>query len=443
MARKHKKSLPEGEFTANIDDLSHDGHGVAHINGKTTFIFNALPGESVQFHYTYSRKKFDHGIATTISNASPERATPKCPHFGICGGCSLQHLKPFAQISYKQSTLLMQMQHFGNVVPNEILEPLVADQWGYRHKARLGVRYVIKKEALLVGFREKQSNYLALIASCEVLHPSVGQLIMPLREMIAKMNAFKEIAQIEVAIGEQQTGLIFRNLVALDTTDQQHLIDFGKQHNLWIYLQPGNADSVVKFYPDDDNLFLEYSLPMYDLFYKFHPLDFTQVNPSINRKMLPLALELLNLQPTDKVLDLFCGLGNFTLPIAQIAKHVVGVEGAEKMVQRAAMNAKINNLTNTRFYAANLMESCEQHAWTKENYTKILIDPPRSGALEILPLIASFNAQTIVYVSCNPATLARDAGELVNKYGYTLTKVGVIDMFPHTAHVESIALFEK
>jgi 23S rRNA (uracil1939-C5)-methyltransferase len=441
--RKRKNKLPEGKFIASIESLNHEGRGVAHVNGKATFIFNALPGETVEFDYTYSRKKFDCGKATTILSASTDRVTPRCNHFGICGGCSLQHVNVNAQISYKQNILLEQLRHFGAAKPENILPPLTASEYGYRHKARLGVRYVIKKETVLVGFREQQSNYLAQLSDCPVLHSSVGNLITPLRELIARLEAYQDIAQIEVAVAEPAPALVLRNLIELSANDKQILIEFAKQHDIWLYLQPGNADTVSKLYPNDEQLFLHYTLPEFNLTYQFHPLDFTQINPSINQKMVPLALSLLELKTTDKVLDLFCGLGNFTLPLAKIANHVVGVEGSEKMVERARMNAAHNAISNVEFFAADLMADCSNQAWAQQYYNKILLDPPRSGAFDILPLIANMKTNTIVYVSCNPATLARDAGELVNKYGYNLISVGVMDMFPHTAHVESIALFKK
>lgn len=443
MSRRHPKKPPQGNFTASIKSFSHDGRGIAAIDGKTTFIFGALPGETVEFTYTACHSKFDEGKVVNVITPAPERVTPNCQHFGVCGGCSLQHIASTTQIKHKQTMLLEQLKHFGNIVPKEILSPLTSDVWGYRHKARLGVRYVTKKATVLVGFREQNSNFLAQLERCEVLDPRVGNLIMPLREFIASLDAFNSISQIEVAITQTQVGLVFRHLEPLNSSDLEQLKTFGAEHGLWLYLQPAGPNSVTKLYPDDKQLFLHYSLPEFNLIYQFHPLDFTQVNPTINQKMVALALELLDVQPSDTVLDLFCGLGNFTLPIAQRAKHVVGVEGSDVMVERASMNAQTNHITNVEFYAANLMGDCSTHPWTTQSFTKILLDPPRSGALDILPLVAAMNAQTIVYVSCNPATLARDAGELVNRYGYTLQKAGVMDMFPHTEHVESIALFCK
>lgn len=451
MSNKRKRKPLPSRATAKVNRLTHEGRGIASVNDKTTFIFNALPGETVEFDYNQCHGKYDEGSAVTIVAAAPNRVVAKCPHFGLCGGCNLQHLSSAAQIEFKQQMLLEQLQHFGKLTPKTILPPTTGDVWGYRHKARLGVRDVIKKSTVLVGFRERQSPYLSVMEQCEVLHPSVGRLIMPLRDLIASLHARQQIAQIEVAIGDNVTALVFRNLIELDDHDKQLLSQFAEQHQLWLYLQPGKADSVTKLFPADEQLFLSYSLTeltnrghaLRPLTLQFHPLDFTQVNPSINTKMINQALKMLNLQPTDTVLDLFCGLGNFTLPMAQLAHQVVGVEGAEEMTVRARMNADLNQLQNVEFHAANLAVDCSQQPWAKQKFNKILIDPPRSGAIELLPLLASFKADIIVYVSCNPATLARDAGELVQKYGYTLQEAGVLDMFPQTAHVESIALFTR
>lgn len=434
-----------------ITGLSHDGRGIAHIGGKLVFIANALPGEVVSFAYTRKKTKYAEAKVVEIIKASPERITPKCQHFGYCGGCSVQHMAGNAQIAFKQDVLLEQLLHFGNLRPKEIISPIMGEEWGYRHKARLGVKYVIKKDAVLVGFREKNSPYLADLKRCEVLKPGVGSLIGELKALILSLNAYAHIAQIEVAIGDNKIALVVRNLIELTSEDIEKLRLFAKQHNLWVYLQPKGPASVYKIWPQDNNELLYYQLTIPQLTtqqltnpfitYHFHPLDFTQVNPSVNQQMLNKALELLDLQATDQVLDLFCGLGNFTLPIARNCQQVVGIEGDKLMVERAGYNAKINTISNAYFYTANLMDSISHEAWAKQNYTKILLDPPRGGALEIIPQIAGLKAQRIVYVSCNPATLARDAGLLVNQYGYQLAKAGVINMFPQTSHVESIALF--
>ena len=338
--------------------------------------------------------------------------------------------------------LLEHLQHFGKLKPDEVLEPLIGPAWGYRNKARVGVRYVFKKETTLVGFRERGSAFLAEINQCEILNPRVGQLITPLRELIDTFENKREVAQIEVAIGDTDVALVFRNLVELSEAEKTALINFGQEHNLQIFLQPAGPDSVFKIYPHDDTNYLTYTLPDFDLTMKFHPMDFTQVNTDINRNMVKRAVDFLDLKNDDTVLDLFCGLGNFTLPIATKAKHVVGVEGSELMTERAGMNAKANGLSNVEFHAANLMESIDDFDWAKQHYNKILLDPPRSGAEMLVEQIERFKASLIAYVSCNPATLARDAAILASK-GYHLTKAGIMDMFPHTSHVESIAVFSK
>ena len=431
---------------AQVTGLSHEGRGIAHVNGKTVFIANALPGETVLFNYTYTKAKYAEGEAVEIVEASPERVSPKCQHYGICGGCSMQHLASSAQITFKQQVLLEQLKHFGGIAPREILAPIVGDDWGYRHKARLGVRYVIKKGGALVGFREKNSRYLAELERCEVLHPAVGLLIPELKSLISSLEACQQIAQIEVAIGEKTVALVLRNLAELAAQDLAKLKVFAQQHGFWLYLQPKGPASTYKIWPEDKLELLSYELSVSQakkITYEFHPLDFTQVNPSINQQMVAKAIELLDLKATDRVLDLFCGLGNFSLAIAQYCQQVVGVEGDELMVKRATHNAKLNDITNASFYMANLMEPIAEQSWLKQKYSKILLDPPRSGALEILPQLAQLQVEKIVYVSCNPATLARDAGLLVNQLGYKLNKAGVMNMFPHTSHVESIALFEK
>lgn len=427
-----------------ITKLSHDGRGVARdAAGKTVFIDGVLPGETVSYTVTRSKRRFNEGIAVEVVNPSQQRVTPKCAHFLTCGGCAQQHIAVDVQLATKQQTLLEQLAHFGNVTPNNILEPLTGPIWGYRNKARLGVRYVIKKEKVLVGFRERHKNYLAELDQCEVLHPKIGLLITPLRDLIRSMAAYRDIAQIEVAVGDTRMALVFRNMVPLSTADQEILRVFAIQHDCDIYLQPGNPDSIVKLWPADGIERLYYSLPDYNLRLGFFPLDFTQVNPELNRKMIAQAISLLELNAHDVVLDLFCGLGNFTLAMATIAKMVVGVEGSASMVQRGYENAELNKLTNVSFYAADLTTDQQSAVWAKQRYNKILIDPPRTGAAEIIPLIASFGAEMLLYVSCNPATLARDSGILTQQFGYKLEHVGVMDMFAHTLHVEAMALFVR
>lgn len=424
-----------------VTKFSHDGRGIAAINGKTTFIDGALPNEEVSFIYTSRKSKYDEAKLNEVLKPSPLRAEPQCQHFTVCGGCSMQHIAPEAQIQLKQQMLLEQLSHFGGAEPDEILPPLTGPVWGYRRKARLGAKHVVKKGKVLVGFREKNGRYLADIERCEVLHPKVGTLITQLQALIANLVANDSIPQIEMAMGDDECALVFRHMEPLGEPDLAQLKAFAAQHQLQFFLQPGGVETIHPLWPEQPKP-LSYTLPDFNLTLYFQPADFTQVNIAINRRMVSHALTLLAPTKEDRVLDLFCGLGNFTLPLATLCKEVVGVEGDGAMVTRGYENAALNNITNASFYAANLAEDFSGAAWAKQGFDKILLDPPRTGALELIQYLPAFGASRIVYVSCNPATLARDAGMLANQ-GYRLTKVGVMDMFPHTRHVESIAVFEK
>lgn len=443
MARRHRRrKLPQDPVEVTIESLSHEGRGIARIEGKTIFIDGALTGETVKFLYTKKNSKYDEGkTVEVISSVSSDRVEAKCQHFGLCGGCSLMHMAPEAQLALKQKTLEEHLTHFGNVAPQKWLEPLTGPLFGYRRKARLGVKHVPKKERVLVGFREKGTPYLALLDRCEVLDQRVGARLAELGEMIGQLEAYNRIAQIEVAMDDDHVALIFRNLDPLSEQDQQALIGYGKANDLWIYLQSGGPDTVTPIWPENPQL--SYA-PEQGLQLDFEPSDFTQVNASINQKMIPYAMELLEVSEDDRILDLFCGLGNFSLPLAKRVTEVVGVEGDEALVRHARKNASNNQLDNATFEQADLTKTqLKDYPWAKAGFNKILLDPPRSGALEVLEQLADLGAERLVYVSCNPATLARDAGELVNKHGYTLVSTGIMDMFPHTRHVESIALFVK
>jgi 23S rRNA (uracil1939-C5)-methyltransferase len=439
MSRRRKK-IPEGTFETTIESLSHDGRGIAHIDGKTTFIRNALPGEKIIFKYTNMRGSFNAGVATEILSASSERVKSLCTHADMCGGCCLQHLKTEAQLKHKQQVMLEMLQHFGKVVPQEILPPLVGNNYSYRHKARLGVKHVEQKGDVLVGFREQNGRYISEILNCQILHPSVSDKIPLLRKLITSLTSLRVIPQIEVAVGDQQTALIIRHLKPLPLIDLEKIIVFAKQQKLEIYLQPKGPNTIHKIWPENNDNKLSYTLPDHEIKLQFHPTDFTQVNPEINRQMINQAIELLDPQPDDEILDLFCGLGNFTIPLAKHCKRITGIEGSKQMVERSYENAALNNIKNIDFYEFNLKNDFTNYDWAKK-YNKILIDPPRSGAAEIVAKIKKFNPEKIIYISCNPATFARDAGELVNNQGYKLTKVGMMDMFPHTAHVETMGLF--
>lgn len=442
MARRRRKpKLPNYPVRASIESLSHDGRGVTHIDGKAVFVDGALPGEEISFFYTARSRRYDEGRLCEIFSPSADRVEPRCAHFDICGGCSLQHMAADKQILSRQQTLLDNLQRIGKVAPARVLEPLTGPVWGYRHKARLGVKHVIKKGRVLVGFREKRKPFVADIERCEVLHPSVGERIGELAQLVQGMQARARIAQIEVAVGDHATVLVFRNLDPLSQADTDQLVSYARQTGLHIYLQPGGAASIELLWPQRSAL--AYCLPQFELELCFLPLDFTQVNPFINQLMIRQALELLELQGNECVLDLFCGLGNFTLPISRGSVHVTGVEGEAGLVQRATDNAAGNGVENVTFYVGDLSQDPVGQPWMQRKYDRILIDPPRSGAQELVPHLGSLDARRVVYVSCHPGSLARDAGVLVNEQGYRLEAAGVMDMFPHTAHVESMALFVK
>lgn len=446
--RSRKQKLPQDPVKASIESLSHEGRGVAHIDGKATFISGALPGEDVTFIYTSKRRSHDEGKIEEVLKASPDRVEPKCIHYAICGGCSLQHLSSRAQIRYKQKAMLESLQHLGKVEPEDVFEPITGDVWAYRRKARLGAKFVIKKDKVLLGFRERHGGFLADTDSCEVLHESVASQLKAMQAMMYRMQSRDQIPQIEVAVGDNATALIVRHLKPLPQADQQLWLDLAKENSYQLYLQPKGPDTVHCIWPDpsEKKPDLYYEHPQFDTKVHFGPQDFFQVNSSINRQMVPRAVELLKLTGEQRVLDLFCGLGNFTLPIARKAAHVTGVEGDLVMVKRARQTALDNGIDNTDYFACNLMGSeleLKSEPWLKQQYDCILLDPPRSGAKEIIAHFGKLKAKRVVYVSCHPATLARDAGELVHTHGYTLMGAGIMDMFPHTAHVESIAVFER
>ena len=439
--RTRKKRMPPPVSDVTIESLGHDGRGVTHLDGKAVFIDGALPGEVVSFEYLTTRKKFDEGRVLEVQQASPDRVEPGCQYFGLCGSCSLQHMGATAQILAKQQVLLDNLKHIGNVEPQAVLTPLTGPVWGYRTKARLGAKFVIKKDRLLVGFREKRNPYVADLSRCEVLHPSVGERFQELIEVIGALEAKARIPQIEVSVSEDTTALVFRHLDPLCESDLDTLKQFAIDQDIHVYLQPGGPDTIFPFWPEQS--ILSYHLPEQDIEIRFQPTDFTQVNTDINQQMVRRVLEMLELDQQDRVLDLFCGLGNFTLPMARLAGTVTGVEGDAGLVSRARENAVLNNIENVSFHAADLAADAPDVAWAGGNYNKVLLDPPRCGAAEVMNTLGNIRPQQIVYVSCHPGSLARDAGTLVNEMGYKLRSAGVMDMFPHTAHVESIALFSQ
>ncbi len=440
MSRRRNKPPPD-PLPACIESLSHEGRGIARIDGKTVFIEGALPGEQVRFQYTRKRGQFDEGRVVEVVEPSGSRVEPRCRHYGLCGGCSLMHLDGGEQILHKQSVLLEQLQHLGGVEPERLLPPLSASRWGYRRKARLGVKYVAGKEKVLVGFREKHSSFIADIDSCEVLHPILGEAIGELKELIRELSVYRQIPQLEVAVSDTVAAVVIRHLAPLTDDDRRILSDFEAQRPVRFYLQPGGLDSVHSLSGQSEQ-HLYYRLDRHDITMEFSPIDFTQVNFELNALLVDRVIELLQPGAADTVLDLFCGLGNFTLPIARYAKQATGLEGSEDLVLRAQKNAQKNGLANAGFGVCNLAEPDAGSHISGYAYNKVLLDPPRSGAQEIIEQLDLERVAKLVYVSCNPATLARDAGILANQGGLSLKAAGVLDMFPHTSHVESIALFE-
>ena len=440
--RRNRKSIPSTPVAAKIESFAHDLRGVTHVNNKAVFVDGALPGEEVEFVYTDIRRDFAEARIERVITPAPNRIEPRCPHFGVCGGCSLQHLDEAEQINIKQNLLMEQFRRIGKVEPAEIWPPLTGPHWGYRHKARLGVKWVVKKGKVLVGFREKASSFLAELETCLVLHPKVGERLQDLSALIESLSIRDQIPQIEVAVGDERAALVFRVLTAPSPEDLEWLRGFAQRFEFDLYLQPKGPDSIVASWPDNPPL-LGYQLSDNNVEFRFQPTDFTQVNVAINRKMVNRVMETLDPQATDEILDLFCGIGNFTLPLARKATHVIGIEGGVEAVARARQNAVDNGLDNVAFHVADLTQEQDSTLWANRKYDKVLLDPSRAGAMEILAYAKKWAASRIVYVSCNPSTLARDAGILVNELGYRLVKAGVMDMFPHTTHVESIALFER
>lgn len=437
--RNRQRSLPE-PFEVTIEGLSHEGRGICHHNGKIVFVFAALPGEVVRIQINKTTKKFSEATVIEVIKASPDRIQPHCPHFSVCGGCSMQHVDSATQIKIKQQSVQEMVEHAGIEVA-EWIPALTTQPWGYRRRARLGVKYVIKKQRLLVGFRECNKPYLADIQQCPVLLDRVGQHLDELMLLITGLEARDSIPQIEVAADDAHCMLVFRHLKPLSDSDMNALTRFAQSSGFWIQLQPGAADSITPLYPLQQVLRFK-PLMDNDISIRFKSSDFTQVNADINQQMVRQALHFLDLKSGDRVLDLFCGLGNFTLPMAQLALQVTGVEGDEAMVLRARENALEHAIENTEYYTADLTKIDASAQWMKQKYDKILLDPPRSGAFEIVPYLSTMQARTIVYVSCQPSSLVRDARILCDA-GYHLTHLGLMDMFPQTAHVESMAVFNR
>ena len=456
--------MTSGHDWLEVESLDLDGQGVAHRAagdgegaGKVVFIEGALPGELVQVQVSRKKNQWEQGQMSALARESAQRVRPACPHFGLhagaCGGCKMQHLHPAAQVAVKQRVLEDNLWHLAKVRPERLLRPIEGPAWGYRWRARLSVRFVAKKGVVLVGFHERKSRYVADMSVCPVLPPAVSALLLPLRALIGAMDQRERLPQIELAVGDDLIALVLRHLEALSAADAGRLRAFGAEHGVQWWLQPKGPETAHRLDPDDGGPELAYTLPEYGIRMPFKPTDFTQVNAQINRVLVDRALRLLDPQRDERVIDWFCGLGNFTLPIATGAREVLGIEGSEVLVARARDNAAANGLGGrTRFEARNLFEIGPETLRAAGTAARWLIDPPREGAFAIAKALAELHAacggdgwtapKRIVYVSCNPATLARDAGLLVHQAGYRCTLAGVVNMFPHTAHTESIAVFD-
>jgi len=426
--------------TVAITSLSHDGRGVTRIGGKTVFVDGALPGETVTVRRFRRHRRFDEAAVIEVLEPSSDRVGPRCAHYGICGGCSLQHLDGERQLEAKREQVAEQLRRIGGVEPASWLEPLRGPLWSYRRRARLGVKFVSRKGRVLVGFRERASPFVADVRRCEVLAEPVGAMVGDLATLVDGLSIRSRLPQIEVAVAARATALVLRVLDPPSEADLAMLREFAARHRVEFYLQPGGLDTVTPLDPEPTPL--GYPLPAFDVEIGFRPTDFIQVNGPLNELAVEHAVRLLAPGPGDAVLDLFCGLGNFTLPLARRSRHVTGVEGDAVLVERARANARANAVDNAEFHATDLATDPRGAPWAAGRFDRVLLDPPRAGAAGVLPLVAASGAAKIVYVSCHSGSLARDAGALVRDHGFRLAAAGVMDMFPHTAHVESIAVFE-
>jgi len=439
MARK-KRREPE---TAAITSVAHDGRGIAATEGKKVFVAGALEGETVTFMRRKFRRNFDEAELLEVHEASPDRIDAKCEAFDRCGGCSLQHISPEHQRDIKAQTLRDNLERIGRVEPGAWLDSMTGPLWNYRRRARLAVKDVPAKGRTLVGFRERHAPFIADMHRCEVLAKPLDSMVADLSELVSGLSIRARLPQIEVAVAENDIALVFRVLDPLTEADEALFRSFGERHELRIYLQTRGLDSVALFYPESVDEPLYYTLPEFKIQIEFEPVDFVQVNSDINQRMVHFAVEQLAVGPADRVLDLFCGIGNFSLPLARKAGAVLGIEGEKTLVERATDNASRNGLDNVTFRVADLSKIDGTESWVRQGWDRLLLDPARSGAAEVVTRMHLFNPERIVYVSCHPGTLARDAGTLVHEQGYRLDSAGIIDMFPHTAHVESIAVFTK
>ncbi len=438
-AAGRKRREPE---TAAIATATHDGRGIAATEGKKVFVAGAMPGETVRFVRRKRHRKFDEAELLEVIEASPERIEPRCEAYGRCGGCSLQHMDIEAQRAIKAQTLADNLERIGKVTPETRLEPLVGDEWCYRRRARLAVKDVPAKGRVLVGFRERHAPFVADMHRCEILVPPLDGMLDRLGELVAGLSIRARLPQIEVAVADNAVALVFRVLDPPSDDDLDRFRAFADAEGVRVYLQPKGPDSITLLAPETDEA-LCYELPAFDVSLAFEPVDFVQVNGDINQRMVERAVELLDVRPTDRVLDLFSGIGNFSLPLARRTGAVLGIEGEASLVRRAAANAERNGIDNAEFLAVDLAAIDGSETWLKAGCDRLLLDPARTGAEAVVRRIGIIDPDRIVYVSCHPGTLARDAGLLVHDAGYRLEAAGIIDMFPHTAHVESIAVFSK
>jgi 23S rRNA (uracil1939-C5)-methyltransferase len=441
MGRRTKR-IDEPVLEAVIRDLTQDGRGVTDLDGKAVFVDAAISGERVRFRRLKRRKNYDEAELVEVLEPSPDRVEPACEYFSYCGGCSLQHLSTEAQLKTKQEGLLDSLQRIGGVQPQTVLQPLVGKPLQYRRRARLGAKLVEKKGRVLVGFREKRKPYIADMRYCQTLSTRLAVLIEPLAGLIDSLSISRQVPQIELSLGDAAVSLVFRVLESPSAKDAEKLQAFATQHEVGIWLQTGGPDTVLPLDPLNAPEPLWYGLPDFNLRMEFSPLDFIQVNQDMNRLMINQALELLGDIEGERVLDLFCGIGNFSLPLATRCGQVVGVELDPRMVAKAQANAKLNNLSNTEFFAADLTKTDEVPDWWADGFDLVVLDPPRTGAQEVLAQVAATGAKRILYISCHPGSLARDAGILTAEYGYQLKSAGAMDMFPQTSHAEAMALFE-
>ena len=430
--------------TGTVVGLTHEGAGIVR-DGKTAFVIGALPGEVINYRRQKRHRQYDEAVLIEVLQPSAERSEPRCKSFGVCGGCSLQHLAPERQLQSKEAELRDNLERIAKVAPDRWLESMHGPVWNYRRRARLGAKYVGKKGRVVIGFRERLAPYVADVERCEVLVPPLDDLIAPLGDMLSRLDIRERLPQLEVAVADNATALVLRVLSPPSEKDLSILRDFERARGVRFYLQPGGLDTIARL-PSEDVATeqpLFYALPDFNIELEFTPTDFIQINGAINRQLVTRAVDFLDLTPESRVLDLYCGLGNFTLALARKAGQVVGVEGEAGLIERARHNARRNSIQNAEFHVANLSEPpAPGTPWAKGGFTHVLLDPPRVGAREVLSTVSGFRPRRLLYISCHPGSLARDIGILVHDHGFALRAAGVLDMFPHTNHVESLAVLE-